>query len=91
MISWWVQEFNDFLVGPGIKIFIGHSKRNISKATMLVKSTAIKKNNAELAEGRKKRLPIYERAEMLANIVALKKKYYSDRISWKNHHNVFSS
>ncbi len=57
----------------GIKIFIGHSKRNISKATMLVKSTAIKKNNAELAEGRKKRLPIYERAEMLANIVTLKK------------------
>jgi UDP-N-acetylmuramate-alanine ligase len=24
----------------GIKIFIGHSKRNISKATMLVKSTS---------------------------------------------------
>ena len=27
----------------GIKIFIGHSKKNINKATILVKSSAIKK------------------------------------------------
>ena len=29
----------------GIKIFIGHSANNIKNATLLVKSTAIKKNN----------------------------------------------
>ena len=31
-----------------IKIFIGHSKSNVKKATILVKSTAIKNNNVEL-------------------------------------------
>ena len=57
----------------GIKIFNGHSKKNISLATIIVKSTAITLNNVELIEARKKKLPIYERAEMLANIVSLKK------------------
>ena len=57
----------------GIKILTNHSKNNISKATIIVKSTAILKNNVELIQARKKKLPIYERAEMLANIVALKK------------------
>ena len=57
----------------GIRIYNGHSKKNISKSTIIVKSTAIKKNNIELVEARKRKLPIYERAEMLANIVALKK------------------
>ena len=31
----------------GIKIFIGHKRENIKKATMLVISSAIKKNNVE--------------------------------------------
>ncbi len=57
----------------GIRIYAGHIKKNISSATIIVKSTAITKNNIELIEARKKRLPIYERAEMLANVVALKK------------------
>jgi len=57
----------------GIKIFIGQNKKNVSKATIVVKSSAIKNINVELRESRKKKLPVYERAEMLANIVALKK------------------
>ena len=57
----------------GIKILKGHKKKNIFKATIVVKSSAITNNNIELVEARKKKLPTYERAEMLANIVALKK------------------
>ena len=38
----------------GIKIFIGHSSKNVKKATILVKSTAIKKNNSELKYAKKK-------------------------------------
>ena len=56
-----------------IKIFIGHKKQNIQKATILVVSSAIKKNNPELIEAKKKQLPIYKRGEMLANIVSLTK------------------
>ena len=37
-----------------IKVFIGHKKQNIEKGTILVVSSAIKKNNPELACGQKK-------------------------------------
>ena len=56
-----------------IKVLIKHSKNNIKKATILVVSSAIKKNNPELIEARKKQLPIYKRGEMLAHIVSLTK------------------
>ena len=57
----------------GIKIFIGHSPNNLKKVTILVKSTAIKKNNTELKYAKKKNLAIYSRAEVLADVVSLKK------------------
>jgi UDP-N-acetylmuramate--alanine ligase len=56
-----------------IKIKIQHNKKNIMRATIVVVSSAIKKNNPELIEARKKQLPIYKRGEMLANIVSLTK------------------
>ena len=56
-----------------IKISIGHKKKNINKATILVISSAIKKNNPELIQAKKKQLPIYKRGEMLAHIVSLTK------------------
>jgi UDP-N-acetylmuramate--alanine ligase len=56
-----------------IKVNIGHAKKNIMSATIVVTSSAIKKNNPELKEARKKQLPIYKRGEMLANIVSLTK------------------
>ena len=56
-----------------INISIGHKKQNINKATILVVSSAIKKNNPELMEAKKKQLPIYKRGEMLAHIVSLTK------------------
>ena len=57
----------------GIKIFIGHSTSNIKKSTILVKSTAIKKNNTELKYAKKNNIPVYSRAELLADVVSLKK------------------
>ena len=41
----------------GIKIFIGHKKQNIKNATMLVISSAIKKNNNEYLLAKKKNYP----------------------------------
>ena len=57
----------------GIKVFFSHNSKNISNATIIVKSSAIKKNNPEIIAAKKKNIPIYDRAEMLANIVSLKK------------------
>ena len=56
-----------------IKVSINHLKKNIQKATILVISSAIKKNNPELVEATRKQLPIYKRGEMLAHIVSLTK------------------
>ncbi len=56
-----------------INIQIGHKKKNISNATIVVISSAIKKNNPELIESKKKKIPVYKRGEMLANIVSLYK------------------
>jgi len=56
-----------------IKISITHSRKNIQRATILVISSAIKKDNPELLEARRKSLPIYKRGEMLAHIVSLTK------------------
>ena len=57
----------------GIKVFIGHSKKNVKNATILVKSSAIKNNNKEIQQAKIKKIPIYSRAEVLANVVSLKK------------------
>jgi UDP-N-acetylmuramate--alanine ligase len=56
-----------------IKIYIGHQKKNIDKATIIVISSAIKDNNPEILSAKKKELPIYKRGDMLAHIVSLTK------------------
>jgi UDP-N-acetylmuramate--alanine ligase len=57
----------------GIKIFKGHASDNIKKANILVKSTAVKNNNTEIKYAKKNKIPIYSRAEVLADVVSLKK------------------
>ena len=57
----------------GIKIFLGHSKKNLKKVSLIVKSSAIKNNNLEIDYAKKKKLPIYSRADVLADVVSLKK------------------
>ena len=56
-----------------INIYIGHKKKNINKSTILVVSSAIKPSNPELQFAKKRKIPIYKRGEMLANVVSLMK------------------
>ena len=56
-----------------IKIFLGQKKQNLKNATIVVVSSAIKKNNPEMLEARRKNLPIIKRGQMLAHIVSLMK------------------
>ena len=56
-----------------IKVFLGQKKQNLKKATIIVISSAIKNNNPEIIEAKKKNLPIITRGEMLAHIVSLMK------------------
>jgi UDP-N-acetylmuramate--alanine ligase len=56
----------------GAKVFVGHAAHNIDGADVLVVSSAIKRDNPELASAREKRLPVVRRAEMLAELMRLK-------------------
>ena len=56
-----------------IKIFIGQKRENLKNATIAVISSAIKKNNPEILEAKRKNLPIIKRGQMLAHIVSLMK------------------
>ncbi len=56
-----------------IKIFIGQKKQNLKNATIVVLSSAIKKNNPEMIEAKRKNIPIITRGKMLAHIVSLMK------------------
>ena len=57
------------LKAKGIEVFIGHSADNLGAAEVVVVSTAIKPDNAELIAARERVLPIVRRAEMLAEIM----------------------
>ncbi len=56
-----------------IKIFLDQSKKNLKDATIVVISSAIKNNNPEFIEAKRKKIPIIKRGEMLASIVSLMK------------------
>ena len=63
----------DRIVKKGIKVYFGHNRKNLNKATMVVISSAVKSNNKEFVAAKQKKLAIFKRGEMLANIVSLKK------------------
>ena len=53
----------------GIKIFLGHSPKNLKGVNILVISSAIKNNNSELKFAKKNKILIYKRADMLAALM----------------------
>jgi len=57
----------------GVQITIGHAADNLASAKVVVISSAIKADNPELAAARAKRLPVVRRAEMLAELMRLKR------------------
>jgi UDP-N-acetylmuramate--alanine ligase len=68
------SPLTDRLTGLGATIFEGHRAENIQAANpeVLVTSSAIARDNAEVAEARRRKLPVIQRAEMLAELMRLK-------------------
>ena len=61
------SRYTDQLKEAGIPVFIGHSAENVAKnVDVVVVSTAIPESNPELIEARKRNLPVWQRAKMLA-------------------------
>jgi UDP-N-acetylmuramate--alanine ligase len=60
------------LAGLGAAVFERHAAENINGAEVVVTSSAIAKENLEVAEARKLHIPVIPRAEMLAELMRLK-------------------
>ncbi len=56
----------------GIKVAIGHDAANLGDAAVVVTSTAVKRDNPEVAAALEARIPVVRRAEMLAELMRLK-------------------
>ena len=57
----------------GIEVFVGHDAANLGDAAVVVTSTAVKRDNPEVAAALDRRIPVVRRAEMLAELMRLKK------------------
>ncbi|WP_341763865.1 UDP-N-acetylmuramate--L-alanine ligase [Candidatus Tisiphia endosymbiont of Beris chalybata] len=60
------------LENSGIKVYIGHHAQNITNVSYVVVSTAINKDNPEIQEALRRKIPVIRRAEMLAELMRLK-------------------
>ena len=60
------------LKDAGIPVAIGHHAANVANAQVVVVSTAVKQDNAEVVAARAKLVPVVRRAEMLAELMRLK-------------------
>lgn len=56
----------------GAKIWIGHDRKNISGAHVVVVSSAVSETNPEVRHAHKQGIPVVPRAEMLAELMRLK-------------------
>jgi UDP-N-acetylmuramate--alanine ligase len=60
------------LAGLGATIFVGHQASNAAATDVVVTSSAVAKDNPEVVEARTQKIPVIQRAEMLAELMRLK-------------------
>ncbi|MBI5709603.1 MAG: UDP-N-acetylmuramate--L-alanine ligase [Candidatus Eisenbacteria bacterium] len=65
-------EATERLVRLGGRIFIGHAAANVEGAQVVVFSTAVRSDNAELESARLLGIPVIGRADMLAELMRMK-------------------
>lgn len=61
------------LMAMGVPVFHGHHAENLGEAEVVVYSSAVKPDNAEYQEARRRHVPLIRRAEALAEIMRLKR------------------
>src|SRR5580700_5093348 len=60
------------LIDLGIPVAVGHEAENLGAAEVVVISSAVKPDNAEVIAARVRRVPVVRRAEMLGELMRLK-------------------
>ena len=61
------------LEGEGVRVMIGHAAANAAGADAVVVSTAVAKDNPEVVAARERKIPVVPRAQMLAELMRLKR------------------
>jgi UDP-N-acetylmuramate--alanine ligase len=56
----------------GATIYVGHAAANAAASDVVVTSSAVAKDNPEVVEARARKIPVIQRAEMLAELMRLK-------------------
>ena len=62
------SRYSRALEAAGVPIIIGHAAENLGDPEIVVVSSAIPESNPELAEARRRGLPVWQRAKMLAHL-----------------------
>jgi UDP-N-acetylmuramate--alanine ligase len=62
----------DRLAALGATIYEGHNAANVAGATVVVTSSAVNASNPEVREAHARKVPVIQRAEMLAELMRLK-------------------
>src|SRR5678816_1685776 len=60
------------LIGLGAGISIGHRAENVSRADVVVVSSAVRPDNPEVTAARARDIPVIPRAEMLGELMRVK-------------------
>jgi UDP-N-acetylmuramate--alanine ligase len=66
------SDVTDRLVQLGVRVSTAHDATNIGDVDVVVISSAIRPENAEVVEARRRRIPVIPRAEMLAELMRLR-------------------
>ena len=66
------SDVTDRLETLGVRIDAGHDAAHVGSADVLVLSSAIRPENPEVVEARRRRIPVIPRAEMLAELMRLR-------------------
>jgi UDP-N-acetylmuramate--alanine ligase len=65
-------SITDRLAQMGATVYEGHEAGNVSDASVVVTSSAVSASNPEVVEARARKIPVIQRAEMLAELMRLK-------------------
>jgi UDP-N-acetylmuramate--alanine ligase len=66
------SDVTDRLQTLGVRVAIGHDAAHVGQADVVVVSSAIPADNPEVAEARRRDIPVIPRAEMLAELMRLR-------------------
>jgi UDP-N-acetylmuramate--alanine ligase len=65
-------SITESLILHGASIFLRHAAENVTGADVVVTSSAVQRDNPEIAEAMQRKIPVIARAEMLAELARLK-------------------